>query len=224
MDLRQLDTITWTLTANGEYTARPGYLMQFEGTVWSATHQKVWKQWTAPQCKFFIWLLLQQRIWTANRLQLRGWENCYFCQMCERNLETPYHLFVECLESREIWSRIAAWVGQQSLNPLNWNRDHNLEEWFLSLSVGAPNSSGVATLVMMTIWSILKERKLQSLQPAFPDTPTHHHHHTGRSLPMDISRSQEPQEDYAAHNKFHKSSSCSLKPTGVIVPFYLPCF
>jgi len=26
-------------------------------------------------CKFFVWLLLQDRLWTAARLQLRGWSN-----------------------------------------------------------------------------------------------------------------------------------------------------
>jgi hypothetical protein len=36
--------------------------------------------------------MLQNRVWTADRLLRRQWPNQYFCPPCIRNLETIAHL------------------------------------------------------------------------------------------------------------------------------------
>ena len=100
----EMDTIIWTRTATGEYTARSAYDMQFEGGLLSLFPKMVWKVWAPSRCKFFMWLMLQNRVWTADRLLLREWPNCYFCQLCCRNLETAVHLFRDCPVSRFIWT------------------------------------------------------------------------------------------------------------------------
>jgi hypothetical protein len=68
---QEQDDITWTRTASGEYSAKSAYLMQFDGSIRSSYPAKVWQVWAPSRYKFFIWLLLQQRIWTADRLLLR---------------------------------------------------------------------------------------------------------------------------------------------------------
>jgi hypothetical protein len=35
------------------------------------------------KCKFFTWLLLQNRLWMVDRLLQCGWANSYFCPLCE---------------------------------------------------------------------------------------------------------------------------------------------
>ena len=82
------DTIRWTRTASGEYTAKSAYYLQFEGGILLTFLKLVWKVWAPSKCKFFMWLLLQNRLWTADHLLLREWSNCYFCPLCVRNLET----------------------------------------------------------------------------------------------------------------------------------------
>lgn len=89
------DTIIWTRTSTGEYSAKSAYNMQFEGGIFSVFSKLVWKVWAPSKCKFFMWLLLQNRVWTADRLLQRQWPNSYFCQLCYRNLETAQHLFME---------------------------------------------------------------------------------------------------------------------------------
>jgi hypothetical protein len=74
------DEITWTRTTDGIYFVKSAYEMQFDGGIES----------TLPT-KFFIWLMLQNRIWTADRMQQREWPNQYFCSFCHRNLETVGH-------------------------------------------------------------------------------------------------------------------------------------
>jgi hypothetical protein len=89
------DQIIWTRAADGCYSAKSAYLLQFEGCVESFQKQ-VWKVWASSRYKFFMWLLLQKRIWTADRLLAREWINQYLCPLCCRSLEMADHLFLEC--------------------------------------------------------------------------------------------------------------------------------
>jgi hypothetical protein len=63
------DGITCKLTNSGEYTAASAYNAQFEGMINSYMMKAVWKTWAPPKCKLFAWLVLQNRVWTADRLQ-----------------------------------------------------------------------------------------------------------------------------------------------------------
>ena len=84
LDDNREDTITWTLENSGEYSAKSAYEVQFAGQITSNYPVLIWKIWAPPKCKFFVWLLLQDRLWTAARLQLRGWKNNYFYALCQR--------------------------------------------------------------------------------------------------------------------------------------------
>lgn len=96
------DSITWHHTADGQYTARSAYYLQFVGKTRSMTANITWKTKAPPKCRFFIWLMLQNRVWTAAWLLIRGWPNEYFCPLCVRNLETIFHLLHECPFARQV--------------------------------------------------------------------------------------------------------------------------
>lgn len=97
------DTILWKWTNNDKYSAKSAYMAQFSGGTGSRAANLTWKCWAPSKCKNFMWLLLQNKIWTADRLQLRQWPNNYFCQLCYRNLETTQHLFKDCPYTKEVW-------------------------------------------------------------------------------------------------------------------------
>jgi hypothetical protein len=99
-----------------------------------------------------IWLLLQDRLWTAARLQLRGRKNNYFCALCERNLETAQHLFFECPYSRLVWQLVASWSSCNSLNPASWRDERDLEDWY-SQAFRTRGKRG-KSLVILTLWII----------------------------------------------------------------------
>lgn len=125
------DLIVGTLESSGEYTATSAYNIQFEGQTQSNFPKLIWKVWAPQRCKFFLYLLLQDRLWTSARLQLRGWKNNYFCALCERNLKKAQHLFFECHYSRKVCGFVAIWSGCQNLHPSQWNEEAELEAWFV---------------------------------------------------------------------------------------------
>jgi hypothetical protein len=76
------DEIIWTRSASDEYSARSAYQMQFQGSITTNFDSLIWRIWAPSWCKFFTWLMIQNRVWTADRLLLREWPNEYFCPLC----------------------------------------------------------------------------------------------------------------------------------------------
>jgi hypothetical protein len=56
----------------------------------------MWKAWAAPKAELFAWLLLQNRVWTADHWQKRGWPNYGLSPICKKTMESASHLFVHC--------------------------------------------------------------------------------------------------------------------------------
>jgi hypothetical protein len=52
----------------------------------------------------FLWLLLQNRKWTAERLRARGLPHDDHCCLCDQEFETARHLVLQCPFAREVWS------------------------------------------------------------------------------------------------------------------------
>jgi hypothetical protein len=86
------DSIVWKLTANGAYSCSSAYKAQFAGTIRSSMEAVVWKAWAPPKCKLFSWLIIQNRVWTADRLVRRGWPNGRICPLCHCHDESAAHL------------------------------------------------------------------------------------------------------------------------------------
>jgi hypothetical protein len=63
------DDITWKFMVSGSYSVASAYKAQFEGMINSFMLEAVWKNWALPKCKLFAWLILQNRVWMADRLQ-----------------------------------------------------------------------------------------------------------------------------------------------------------
>jgi len=67
LDETEEDSIVWTLENSGEYSTRSAYAVQFAGNLASNHPALIWRVWAPPKYKYFVWLLLQNRLWTAVR-------------------------------------------------------------------------------------------------------------------------------------------------------------
>ena len=104
-------------TPDGNYSSRSAYAVQFRGShphpdfTWS----RIWKLKVENKCKIFLWLLLQRKIMTADRIISRGGQANPICQMCRTRPETILHLAANCSCTQSVWSLISQQTGHQNL-------------------------------------------------------------------------------------------------------------
>jgi hypothetical protein len=144
------------------YTTKSAYEIHFDGSSLSMFPTMIWKVWALARCKFFSWLLLQSRIWTADRLLVREWPNDYFCPLCRRNLETVIHLFQECSYARQVWLDVSNWALVQSFHLATWKVHAVMHDWFCQLCnvvlLNSVKRKGARSLAILICWTIWKER------------------------------------------------------------------
>uniref|UniRef100_A0A0E0HNA2 Reverse transcriptase zinc-binding domain-containing protein n=1 Tax=Oryza nivara TaxID=4536 RepID=A0A0E0HNA2_ORYNI len=76
--------------------ANSAYRMQFVGCIQDNRSDFFWKAKVENKCKFFCWLMIHRKILTADKLQLRGWDNSHICPLCGVEPETATHFLMEC--------------------------------------------------------------------------------------------------------------------------------
>ena len=67
LQLHAPDRFIWKWTGNGEYTASSAYRAFFIGMTLLVGAKDVWRASVPPKVKFFFWLALHGRLWTAER-------------------------------------------------------------------------------------------------------------------------------------------------------------
>ncbi|KAM0837392.1 hypothetical protein ACQ4PT_061694 [Festuca glaucescens] len=98
------DEISWNLTADGKYSARSAYARQFIGRLMQPELEKAWSIRAEGKVKFFLWLALQNKNWTADRLRARGWPHSDTGSLCDQLPETASHLAMQCHFAKEVWN------------------------------------------------------------------------------------------------------------------------
>ena len=79
LDNSRKDSIRWRWTADGEYTTKSAYRIQFEGTFSKMKIMPIWKAKAEPKCHVLAWTLLHKKILTANNLSKRNWQHNWIC-------------------------------------------------------------------------------------------------------------------------------------------------
>ncbi|CAM0883761.1 unnamed protein product [Alopecurus aequalis] len=157
--VRRTDTITWTLSSSGVYSASSAYHAQFLGSISSGMKSTVWKVWAPPKCKFFAWLIIQNRIWTADRLQRCGWPNCDLCPLCKQTQESAAHLMFQCPFSIRILNMVKTWLGLPWLDVTVWTNFGNVRDWWTHMNMNdASRRKAAASLTMLVSWELWSER------------------------------------------------------------------
>jgi hypothetical protein len=49
------------------------------------------------KCRFFTWLLQQNKLWTADRITTHGGQTNPICQLCKSQPETAFHIMARRL-------------------------------------------------------------------------------------------------------------------------------
>jgi hypothetical protein len=62
------DEIRWRFTANRHYSSKSAYVIQFAGSFADHSWMDLWKAKVENKCKILCWLILQNRLWTADKI------------------------------------------------------------------------------------------------------------------------------------------------------------
>jgi hypothetical protein len=89
----------------------------FCGSTSLAGFERVWSTWAPPKCQFFLWLVLHNKCWTADRLARKGLPHPSTCPLCDQEGESIHHLLVSCVLARQFWFLLLHCVSLAALSP-----------------------------------------------------------------------------------------------------------
>ena len=124
-----------------------------------------------PKCNFFAWLILQNKVWMADRLTRRGWPNCGLCHLCKREPETAMHLMFKCRYSLRIWHGIQGWLGLLDFDITQWSSYASVKDWWCSISgTNGRRLRDLSSLLLLAAWEIWNERnaRFSAMWPPCP--------------------------------------------------------
>ncbi|WVZ68209.1 hypothetical protein U9M48_017172 [Paspalum notatum var. saurae] len=151
------DNFCWRWTPDHQYSAASAYKSCFVGSTLLAGAKVVWKARVPPRVKFFAWLALQDRCWTAERRRRHGLQDSDSCALCDQAVSSMDHLLTKCSFSREVWFRCFDVLGWTHRLP---SPDLSFIDWWLQARKGFDKRSkrGFDSVVLLTVWVIWKER------------------------------------------------------------------
>jgi hypothetical protein len=150
------DQITWRFTSDGQYIVKSAYEMQFCGSYADHIWKKIWGAKAENKCRFFCWLMLQDRLPTADRIIRRGGQTNHICQLCHIREESILHMIATCSFSKSVWTKIAM---DYSLQPLQDPGHMTLRSWWQSwVDRGRAESNKHLQVLIYTVWNLWKER------------------------------------------------------------------
>jgi hypothetical protein len=154
------DVLRWRWTADGIYTSKSAYEVQFRGSFCTYNSTSIWKAKAEGKHKFFTWLLIQSKILMADKLQARNWPCNPVCPLCDQAPETAEHISLHCVFLQEVWVLVNAWTTGLVQVP---SHGVGLEQWWNSslAAVVKDQKRRLAGLLMRTAWNIWKERNMR---------------------------------------------------------------
>jgi hypothetical protein len=145
------DMAIWHWNASGAYDA----LFLGQSALWGA--KELWKVCAPNKCKMFIWLILQDRVWTLEWLQRHSLDNHRPCMLCSQCVESIDHLVMGCSYSREVRFKTFRRCSWQQLTPASG--DGFINWWLRSRKkVGKPRRKASDTLIILVVWCIWLQR------------------------------------------------------------------
>jgi hypothetical protein len=151
------DQINWKWTADGIYTAKSTYNVQFHGSYSAFKGGSIWQAEVEGKHRFFGWLLIQCKILTADKLLARNWPCNPICTLCNQEQESASHLILHCTFAQQVWEKMDDWTQgiikkpAPGLEIMDW--------WEKDLAMLSKKARRLkAALMIYAAWNIWKAR------------------------------------------------------------------
>lgn len=162
------DTFSWRLTPDGAYSSASAYGAMFLGSSRPLGAKEIWKTSAPPKVRFFFWLVMHGRCWTAERRHRHGLQDSGSCIFCDQLPETMDHLLIGCNYSKEVWS---IFLSKLHLQDVVTVQEEMVMAWWLRTRKGVIKQvhKGFDSLFFLIGWSIWKERNARTFNGATTD-------------------------------------------------------
>jgi len=157
------DRIIWKFTADGLYTAKSAYEIQFRGSYCSFKPGYLWSAYAEPKHRFFSWLLVQEKILTADKLQARNWPCNPLCLLCKIAPESAQHICLQCPYAQHVWELVQSWSHDLVRKP---DANSTIEDWWTDSLQSMPKEQRrtKAAILIYTVWNLWNERNRRTFQ------------------------------------------------------------
>lgn len=160
LNLEVADKPWWRWTTNGQFSSASAYRAYFVGQQATPGAKILTKTRAPAKCKFFVWLALHDRCWTAARRKRHNLQDDDSCILCGQEPETIYHLLIGCSFSREVWFSILQLFGAGSMLPMA----HSLADWwaYARKRIQKDDRKAFDTTVILVVWCLWLERNART--------------------------------------------------------------
>jgi hypothetical protein len=154
------DTLVWKWTQHGIYSSSSAYRAQFLGSYINHKISLIWRARTENKCKFFAWVLIQNKLLTADNPARREWPHHPSCALCNGPIESGLHLCLTCPFAHEVWNTVLAWESFSLPQHVVWSNISSISEWWEKTETLFPqdHKREFNGLVIYTMWNLWKER------------------------------------------------------------------
>jgi hypothetical protein len=158
---QQPDTFSWRLTEDQNYSAASAYGAMFLESSSLVGARQIWKTAAPPRVRFFFWLVMHGRCWTAERRFRHGLQPASTCILCDQGIETIDHILLGCCFSGEVWH---IWISRLNLQHVVVVADEPALLWWLRCRkrVPKPVRRGFDSLFFLIGWMLWKERNART--------------------------------------------------------------
>lgn len=92
------------MKASGIFSVKAAYTTMEHTPTMDSDIYRIWRIKAPPRMRVFGWLLLHNRVLTADNLRIRGFHIVGMCYLCRRSDETVRHLFTDCPISKQVYA------------------------------------------------------------------------------------------------------------------------
>jgi hypothetical protein len=165
------DRHVWVHSSSGEFS-KSCYSTFFMGAISFQPWKWVWKSWAPPKCKFFVWLAIRNKCWTADRLQRKGLPHPVVCPLCDQEQETILHLLCPCSFARQFWHIIFSSLRMGHLTPAR--EAGSFVDWWDKVQRGVPKQirKGIHSLIILGAWCLWLHRNKAVFDGVSPSLST----------------------------------------------------
>ncbi|GJW16459.1 RNA-directed DNA polymerase, eukaryota, reverse transcriptase zinc-binding domain protein [Tanacetum coccineum] len=105
---------------DGKFTIKQAYKDLCDSSDVVKWHKMIWFTRNIPKHSFILWMAMQNRLVTQDKVRRWGLIDMMVCPLCKKDMDSYQHLFFQCEYSAEVWERIKVKAGIQT-DKTGWN-------------------------------------------------------------------------------------------------------